>query len=184
MLESDRILITSITSSTSQFVLNLLKTFYTNEIYAISFTNRIKKLDGLTKIYSREEILTESSLRFDVVFDPFADTYIEHLIGKLNFGARYVTCGIYSQTKDSTEVNLQKLLHLIISKNIMLIGNCLGDEEDMQGALALINNGVVDIPFDRSYKYGQSLQDFIDASFSVKPRLGKVAYMYDTNEFK
>jgi len=177
----DKILITSITSSTSQFVFNLLKTLYTNKIYAVSFTDSVKELAGIHKIFNREEISTGLPIDFDVVFDPFADTYLEDLIGKLNLGARYITCGIYSQTKADTDINLQKLLSSIITKNITVMGNCLGEEEDMNNVLELLNNGNVDIPLDSSFKYGDPLQDFIDKSFSIKPRLGKIAYIYNSN---
>lgn len=180
--KGDKILITSITSNTSQFLFNLLRKLYANEIYVVSFTDSVSELDGVAKIFSRQEISTYLPISFDVVFDPFADTYIENLIDKLNFGARYIICGIYSQTKCYTGINLQKFLYSIIAKNIKLIGNCLGEKEDVYSALKLVNEGEVDIPLAHTYKYGDSLQDFIDTSFSIKKRLGKVAYLYNTNE--
>jgi len=180
--EGDKILITSITSNTSLFLFSLLKALYKNDIYAVSFNDSVSKLEGMTKIFSREEMLTNSTMCFDVVFDPFADTYLKDLLNRLNFGARYVTCGFYSQTKENTSVSLQKLLHSIISKNIIIIGNCLGEKEDIHNALKLVDKGNVDIPLAHTYRYGDSLQEFIDMSFSIKRRLGKIAYLYNTNE--
>ena len=177
--KGDKILVTSFTSNTSQFIIKLLKILFpSNDIYAVSFNSRFRKSKYVKKVFKFKEILNEELNYFNVVFDPFADTYLEHLIGKLTFGGRYITCGMFIQDQNFTTINLQKFIYSLLANNITLIGNCLGGEEDFKSVIELIKNPKLEIPINSIHKYGMPLQDFIDFTFSNKSRIGKVSYIY------
>lgn len=186
--EDDNVLVTSITSNTSLVILNFLKEKKCN-IYGLSYSGknqeRMKELFPFIKeIFSFKENNIPTDLLFDVVLDPFADTYLVGLQSNLNFEARYVTCGMFNQSSEkirneSSYINLPSLLGALIGKNIKLIANCLGTSEDLENGIKILNNNVdSNILIDTFYSLDKDIKLFLGKSFSKINKIGKVAFLY------
>lgn len=63
-------------------------------------------------------------------------------------------------------------------KNISLIGNCLGCENDLRDALNNFEKGKYDIVIDSIYT-GDEIVPFLQKSFHSIPRFGEIVYIYD-----
>ena len=188
--EGSNVLVTSVTSNTSLFLLNFLRTRKCN-VYGISYSgknmDKVKQeFPFLKDVFTLKQYNIPEELKFDAVLDPFSDTYLPHLINhdKLNRGCYYVTCGFFSQSKDKRDKGIQIKLHSLmaefIAKNINFIGNCLGPTESLERGIeeisTLPDNRIV---MDSIYKEENPIGDFIKKTFNVdKDRFGKVSFMY------
>ncbi|MBP2832397.1 alcohol dehydrogenase catalytic domain-containing protein [Aquimarina sp. U1-2] len=188
--EGSNVLVTSVTSNTSLFLLNFLKTRNCN-VYGLSYSGenfeKVKqKFPFLKDIYSLQLDNIPTDLQFDAVLDPFSDTYLPYLLDndRLKTSCYYVTCGIFSQSrqkrKDGKEVKLHDLFAKFIAKNINFIGNCLGPTSTLeQGVRELCSFPDHNIIMDSVYSEEKSLKEFIRKTFNVdKNRFGKVSFMY------
>ena len=88
-----------------------------------------------------EEIVKETG-GFDCIIDPFFDLHIGKLIPSLASGGRYITCGFYDQYSSLIGKEFQyqglttsDIFATMLLKNIQIIGNCLGNTEDLQNAI-------------------------------------------------
>lgn len=185
----DNILITSGTSNTSLFTLMKLRNDY-NSIYVI--TTRKKFYENLCALGAKRCItideldeLSDEIGGFDVVIDPFFDIYLSRVSKVMNQFARYTTCGLYSQHPAYKNLsNLQSVdnyPHAIVdfmTKNMRLIGNCIGLSKDIQNALEDFRNNMYDVVLDSIYA-GDDLAPFLERSYKDPNRFGKVVYKYD-----
>lgn len=181
----DNVLVTSVTSNTSFFILNALWEKGCN-VYGLSYsgknTERIKEHFPFVKeIFSIKENNIPAELLFDVVFDAFSDTYIEYLVQKMNVNGRYITCGVFNQSsvkmREAKPANLSMLIGNMMMRNVSFIGNCLGTTEDLVEGLKnyKTNKAFIDSVFTEEDK----ISDFISRSYNLSnDKFGKVVFQY------
>lgn len=187
--QGDNILVTSISSNTSLFLLNFLRNEKCN-IYGLSYSGekieKIKeKFPFIKEIFDYKEDDIPKDLMFNSVFDPFSDTYLAKLQSNLNFEANYITCGMYNQSAEKINSkpsfqNIPILMSGVIAKNVIIKGNCLGKTEDLKNGIDLLSsNKECQIIIDTVFKEGDNIGEFIEKSFNKTPdKLGKVAFLY------
>lgn len=183
--EGANVLVTSVTSNTSLFFLGFLKHKNCN-VYGLSYSG--EKLDEVKKeypfikdIFSFKDNAIPKNLLFDAILDPFIDTYLESLVSHLNFNAKYVTCGIYNQSMDkfnskSSYKNVSNIMGALLSKNASIIGNCLGNEQNLIDGIELLGTKKATLPIDSVFNE-ESFKEFIDKSFGPN-RFGKTVMLY------
>lgn len=119
--------------------------------------------------------------RFDAVFDPFFDLHVGQVLEALDYGGHYVTCGLqaqhdsFAQSPEPATVN--QLLTTAIVRNLVLVGNCIGQRKDLEEAVALFACGGFRIPVDSVWGVADA-RTFIERSFANRGRLGKVVMAY------
>lgn len=189
--DGDNVLITALTSNTSQAIIQRLKSCNINiNIYGIS--SKALSLNDKMKDWGLKSIFTSHFLqkkqdvsvieKFDVIFDPFIDLYFNGLSKHINYDSRYIFCGFYQQHPSYREVevissnNLLQLYNACITYNISLMGNCLGCRKDLESAISDYSKDKFEIHIDSVYT-GCQLNVFFQKSF-VEERIGKVVYMY------
>lgn len=120
--------------------------------------------------------------RFDAIFDPFFDLHLGHAIEALDFGGRYVTCGLQSQHRAFAEAPvtpaLEHVLTTAIVRNLTIMGNCIGRRDDLVHALRLYAAGRFDPVIDSTWGVEGGVE-FVERSFADRGRLGKVVMTYD-----
>ena len=84
---------------------------------------------------------------------------------------------LYKPFKQSNNDYFRVLAKCIV-KNISLIGNCLGCENDLRDAINNFVKGKYDIVIDSIYT-GDEIVPFLQKSFHSIPRFGKTVYKYD-----
>lgn len=183
--KGDNVLVTSVTSNTAFFLLNNLWNMDCN-IYGLSFSgdnmDKVKNhFPFLKEIFSIKQNNIPKNMLFDVVLDAFSDTYLESLSQKLNINARYITCGIFNQSSkkigNSKPTNLSLLIANLMTRNVSLIGNCLGSTDDLVEGLRKYENHKMVI--DTIFTEKDSLSDFISKSYNINnDKFGKIVYQY------
>jgi NADPH:quinone reductase-like Zn-dependent oxidoreductase len=195
------VLVTAAKSNTSLFVINALKQCNIN-LYATStslrFESKLKALGvkhliqvdpNLDNWNTSEEIraVFHETGGFDYIFDPFFDLHIGKVIplfvpGK---GGKYVTCGLYDQYSHLTGrafeyhgLSLSQILSWMVFSNIQLIGNCLGNTQDLQQAIEDCAAGRFEVVVDSIFS-GEQVKDFFERTYTASDRFGKVVYCYD-----
>ncbi|MEM6319317.1 MAG: zinc-binding alcohol dehydrogenase family protein [Bacteroidota bacterium] len=192
----DKVLISGATSNTSLFAINALKKMDVEICVLTSratFKQQLLAL-GVKEVFVvdlKESLLQNESMRqylkkkggFDVAIDPFFDLYMNRMLEVLKIGGRYSTCGLFDQhpllkanqknTGERTDAIVQAF-----TKNITIVGNCLGTTEDLRNALKDYKNGVLNVVLDQVYTRNQ-VQAFFHRTFNAKERFGKVVYLYD-----
>ena len=189
--ENSNVLVTSVTSNTSLFLLNFLREKNCN-IYGLSHSGKNiesvkKEFPFLKEIFSLKTGNIDEQFKFDAVLDPFSDTYLPYLIGgdNLNLNCYYVTCGIFSQSTEKQEkatgIKLHNLFAEFIAKNINFVGNCLGPTESLnKGINSIVSSPNSAILIDSIYNDEQPIGSFLKKTFNVDhDRFGKVSYIYN-----
>ncbi len=185
----ENVLLTAATSNTSLAIIERLKSFPVN-VYAISSkaTSVRKQLleMGVKDVFTVEDMSANvgaiQNIKFDVVFDPFIDLYINRISRFLNWGAKYIFCGFYRQNDLFVSKSIQEdlktnsIYSICITLNLSLIGNCLGDMNDLNNAILDYMEGKFSIRVDSVYT-GTDIKMFFDKTF-LKERFGKVVYEY------
>lgn len=195
----DRILITSLKSNISLAILSALKN-KGFEIWGLTsngmFIPQLKQL-GINKVivYPKEikdynniddlKDLIEKTGGFNVVFDAFSDLHLGKITSCMNLSSRYLSCGFFDQLKlkkmERFVVQGKEMSEIMmdcISKNISIIGNCLGEKRHLQKAIDEYKKGNFNIPID-SVITGSDIAYFFDRTFNDPGRFGKVVYKYD-----
>ena len=192
--DNHKILITASTSNTALALVPILRNRYPNvQIFASTTNLRHKKrLEGLgvdqviaSPLHNPQQ-LAEAAKKingFDIVIDFFSDLYLPIVIGFMTFGAQYITCGVYRQSAmihdqvigDNSD--FYKVIFGAIQNNITIIGNCLGEYQDLSSAIEDTTKGVISMPIDSVFKGGE-ISEFVDRSFNSRERFGKVVYQY------
>ncbi|MEZ0453265.1 zinc-binding alcohol dehydrogenase family protein [Sphingobacterium thalpophilum] len=180
------ILVTAGSSNTSLAVINALRK-YDVDIFALSQRSDIKEKlieQGVKEVYSLDDLLNPEiiNVKFDAVVDPFYDLHLARTVRLIKNGGKYISCGMYQQNKyydkiSSPEDNLSAIFNHCIINNISLIGNCLGNSDDLQNALSDYESGVFNIVIDSVYKI-QEAEKFVAKTFHNEPRFGKVVFSY------
>lgn len=184
--KGDNVLVTSVTSNTSYFLLNALWELDCN-VYGLSYSGKNTQLvrnqfPFIKEIFSVSEKNIPKKLLFDAVLDSFSDTYLELLMPNLNVNAHYLTCGIFNQSSDKLRnakpTNLTVLIAQLMIRNISFIGNCLGTTEDLIKGLEFYKTKKLLV--DSIFTDGDSLTEFITKSYNLEAdKFGKVIYEYN-----
>ncbi len=185
--EGNNILITSITSNTSLFLLNFLKDIDVKcNVYGLSYSGKnVEAIKNhypfISEIFKYKDQEINKNLYFDVVFDPFSDFYFSDLVDYLNIGAKYITCGVLNQSAEKVDSatsykNITRMMATMLSRNVILEGNCLGTSEDLDNGIKTLAESDNKIMIDSLFNSNSYVGDFIHRSFNGK--LGKVIMKY------
>ena len=186
--KGSNVLVTSVTSYTSLFLLSLLKDYDCN-VYGLSYSgNEIEsvkeKFPFIKEVFSFKDRAIPEDLTFDSVLDPFSDTYFPVLLlsKKLNYNCKYVTCGFFNQSSEKKandrEFKISQILAYMIIYNVHLIGNCLGSTEDFKDGINILNKEN-SVPIDSEFTEEDDINEFVNKSFNIdKNRFGKVCFKY------
>ncbi|MEH2084476.1 MAG: zinc-binding alcohol dehydrogenase family protein [Nostoc sp.] len=199
LVQGANVLVTAAKSNTSLFAISALRKYNVN-LYATTTSMQFEK--ELKDIGVKEVIQINPSLEsfddnkqlknifretggFDCVIDPFFDVHIGKVIDLMNFGSRYITCGLYDQHSGLTGKSfdykgkvLKQIMLNAIYKNIHIIGNCLGNTDDLLNAIKDYTNGNFTVAVDSVFR-GNQLADFVNRTYNDNNRFGKVVYQYD-----
>jgi NADPH:quinone reductase-like Zn-dependent oxidoreductase len=117
---------------------------------------------------------------FAGVVDPFWDVYLSRVVPLLRSGGRYVTCGVLHQGGDPPPpADLTGTMNEVMLHNRTVIGNCLGERDDLARAVADYAAGRLAVPIDRVYT-GDDAARFVDRTFNDPARFGKVVFRYSS----
>jgi len=182
------VLVTAGKSNTSLFALAALKATFGDSIQVYALTSNNKGLEiferlGAKPLVVDRDNLPESlakavgSLQFQYVIDPLSDVYLMAVLNHMDYFAKYITCGVARQ--DDLETGgfsyPGSLIPTIMMKNISIIGNCLGETQDLQNAISDYEAGKLDIVIDQVFE-GDTVTDFINRSYNDSEKVGKVIY--------
>lgn len=178
-------LVFSSKSVTSLFVIQLLKYFGIDLVCCSSSEWSKEELDsiGIKKVVSVNEI----EGNFDSithVFDPYFDLNFSKAVNFLANGGNYIFCVFLNQhpilsKKHDKTLSTEEVfnsLKLVIIKNISLIGNCLGSQEDLNKVIKIYDSKISPI-IDSVYNLDQ-LEEFLKRSFFDKRKFGKCVIDY------
>lgn len=190
----DDVLLTSPSSNTSLFAIALLRKLGAN-IYVLGsqkeYMSKFRAL-GVKEVFlidrTNPQILSHQiqelsrHIQFDVVIDPFADTWLFLMSYLMKKEAIYSTCGYYNQFADPTnggqKINprlVQDFYQNMIVKNQVFLGNCLGSKEDLVSAFDLLSENDIQIDQVFSPEFGVN---FLERTYNSKERFGKVVLAY------
>ena len=189
----ERCIVTGASSHTSLFSLNKLGrmgirtypiTTSMRDFGQLGVTSTIRVKTPIDQYLGTNEVarqLVREHGGADVVMDCFADIYATSAIPLLRQGGRYITCGILAQRgieskPGPSNSKWRDLLAFVIMNNITVYGNCLGNESDLNEAIAEYVDGSIPIPIDRVLGIEHSVE-FISRSFADS-RFGKVVLQY------
>jgi NADPH:quinone reductase-like Zn-dependent oxidoreductase len=181
------VLVTAAKSNTSLFIFEALRQCGA-EIWALSRSDQ--HADQLQRLGVKELVMFDPNRSlfetlgrgFDYIIDPFFDIYLPFVMEVMNPGAKYVTCGFHTQseeiaiTSEMARAYLGLMAHAMF-KNISLIGNCLGTPEDLSRALTDYEGGRFCPVIDSVFGPDQVIE-FLDRTYNVPDRFGKVALLY------
>ena len=196
----DRVMVTAGRSNTSLFVLEMLKPLGL-PIYTLcsnpSFDDQFRAL-GVTEIFHlRMPLSTEAereawnrirTLSLTAIIDPFFDLHVASAAQWLDYGGRYVTCGLFNQYFEGIgqaeraaqyALNGIPLLVDVMTKNLEIIGNCIGTRHDMKVAIAEAEAGKWRVPIDSVWSGAKGIASFLERSFNASDRFGKVVFLYE-----
>ncbi len=198
------ILVTAAKSNTSLFVLHALQKYRKEmgiKVYALTSSNKFMDkiqaigVDQLAQIQTNSEpwidpeiaqsILEKAKGGFHGIIDPFFDLHIAKMLPVMRPEAKYITCGMYDQFSDLTEIQSpnigispQHLLCTAMINNLSIIGNCIGLTSDLTQAVEDYAQGNLPITIDSVYK-GREVASFFDRTYNSPDRFGKVVYCYE-----
>lgn len=185
------VLITSATSNTSLAAIQVLKNKKVN-VFVLS-SNSVYEKDilqlGVKKYIPYVAVINNSikeyigDVKFDAIIDPFFDIYMNRVVDYIKLGGKYIYCGFYKQYSlfdklDKSDDNFFKTMVSVMSKNISIIGNCLGEKNDLKNAIKDFENNKYKVLIDSVYS-GDSILPFLEKSFNKVHRFGKVVYRYE-----
>jgi NADPH:quinone reductase-like Zn-dependent oxidoreductase len=190
------ILVTAAKSNTSLFAIAALQKYNVN-VYvtttSIDFTEKFYGL-GVKRVIpidlNSEELISpvlvqeikEEIPGFDCIIDPFFDLHIGRLMNTLVNSGRYITCGLYDQSAYSNfeyrGSTITEIMTIAMLNNIQIIGNCLGQTDDLANAIQDYMAGKLPVVVD-SICSGDQISDFFTRTYHAKDRFGKVIYRYN-----
>ncbi len=193
------VLVTSAKSNTSLFAINALKKYGVN-VYATTGSMRFEKelkemgvkqliqvdpaLESFRNSSNIEAIIAKNN-GFDYVIDPFFDLHIGKVAAVIAPGGKYITCGFYDQYSDIIGTSfayqgegLREIMARAIVDNIQIIGNCLGQKEDLQEAIVDYLAGSLQVVIDAVFR-DQQVGSFFHRTYNAQDRFGKVVYHYN-----
>ena len=191
VVPGDTVLVTAGRSSAALFSLMALKSI---GVRAVALTTSAGDTDRIVAagasevvaISPTEPLATHPRLAryadprggFAGVIDPFWDVYLGRVVGLIRTGGRYVTCGVLSQGSDpAPPADLTAAMNDVMLHNRTLIGNCLGERDDLARALVDFNAGRLSVPLDRVFT-GDDAAGFVERTFNAPDRFGKVVFRH------
>lgn len=185
----EKVLVTAATSNTSLAIIKALKNKRV-KIYATSskeenkdwlYSWGIDEFIPLNTLVDKRE--SNKDLFFDIVMDPFYDLYIHGIINYINHNGRYIYCGLCEQYQPLDKSilpfseNFKNIFGLCLTKNISIIGNCLGIHSDLEEAVKDYTDEKYNLAIDSVYS-GLDIIPFLERSFKSSSRIGKAVYKY------
>jgi NADPH:quinone reductase-like Zn-dependent oxidoreductase len=194
----ERVLVTAARSNTSLFAIHALQSLGA-EVYGLT-TSRLNHPELLAAgvkevIFSpsnpggpplspRLRELAAETGGFDCVIDPFFDLHFASTLPLLAHSGRYVSCGIWAQSKEEIgqamvglDSEFVEAIYLGIAKSQRIILNCLGTADDLNRALADYDRGQLRINIDSVFSNGDTAP-YLRRAFADPARFGKVVYAY------
>ncbi|MEH1830133.1 MAG: zinc-binding alcohol dehydrogenase family protein [Nostoc sp.] len=198
IVNGDRILVTAARSNTSLFVIQALQQ-YDVRIYATTTSHEfIPKLeqmgvetavliDPTLENWQDDPILSAIALRvggFSAVVDPFFDLHLGRVISLMAADARYITCGFHNQYSQFTGKPFEycgqpfgAVLTAVMLNNLHIMGNCLGQSDDLKAAIQDYVSGKFKPIIDTVFS-GDQIGVFLNRTYNASDRFGKVVYSY------
>jgi NADPH:quinone reductase-like Zn-dependent oxidoreductase len=195
----ERVLVTAAKSNTALFAINTLRQ-YDVQVYAtttsMAFADELSKM-GVREVFHIDpacpHFLRHERMRafctdtggFDAVIDPFFDVHLGKVVSAMAYGGRYVTCGRYDQYASiigehftPTGLPWNAIMEIAMMKNLHLIGNCIGQTDDLVRALQDYDAGRLPVVIDSLHSQRQ-VGAFFDRTYNARDRFGKVVYCYE-----
>lgn len=189
-LNNKRVLVLSARSNTSRFVLDELRRVGVKADAASSsdwneMEQRQLRPHQLRHVDRGKEwfkpLLEEG--KYDIIVDPFFDLHLEGAVELLDYYGKYITCGLKNQhqqfvTSSDFKTPLNEVMLNVMSKNLTLIGNCIGTFDDLEKGIvdyAAYENGK---PVDSVYSKG-NVDDFLERTYNSSSRCGKAMLSFD-----
>lgn len=188
-----RVLVCAPNSTTSQYLVQIARARGAR-VTVLSSRARVDSADAqdvfrdvswLVRKASDSEVDWGSNLEagFDVALDPFADVYGASIFSAIKVGGTYVTCGFAHQYPgaDAPSVSLEQFVLGAMLRNLTIVTNCLGLDEDLIEATELWNRGVIVVPTPSKYTIKEA-GAFFHGSFIGRKALGRDVLVYAENE--
>ena len=200
----ERVLVTGAKSNTALFVIAALRNKGV-EVVGLSTSTRHKsrlKSLGLSDLIvvdpSEANWFQGKGIRghllnhggFNAVIDPFSDVYLPGLYALMEFGSRYISCGVADQHSGlvgkkpfGNSVQLGTFMAHLVTQNITLIGNCLGVRQDLLTAVEDAASGkypvdqFIDTPTSDPHR-------FFENTYADRGNFGKSTFCYGPETFK
>jgi NADPH:quinone reductase-like Zn-dependent oxidoreductase len=194
----ERVLVTSAVSNTSLFGIAALRragatvfattssAMFADRLLALG-VQRVLHTSGETDGFANNRELSELAGElggFAGVFDPFFDVHLETAVDLLAPFGRYVTCGLAAQNPQAASrggvrpLNAERIMHAAITKNLCILGNCIGLRDDLARALADFEQDRLSCVIDSVYG-GEDAAGFLERTFTSRERFGKVVFNYN-----
>lgn len=191
------VLVTAAKSNTSLFAINALRQYGVN-VYATSTSRAFEqelrdmgvrqliRIDPQRESFLAEEEMVEAVTRagtFDYVLDPFFDLHMHKAVEVMSPGGRYVTCGLHEQFQPEgtgRKVSLSRVMLTVMTKNLHVVGNCIGTTDDLSRALSDYASGALSVTLDSVFS-GDEVGAFFGRTYNARDRFGKVVYLYDVS---
>jgi NADPH:quinone reductase-like Zn-dependent oxidoreductase len=190
----ERLLVTSGASNTSLFLIALLRSCGVEVWTTTSTPRHVPRLKAhgasgvlvLDRQFTGRDaagMILESTGPIDAVLDPFFDLHLDAALDVLRPFGRYITCGFSGQTAESmnaartASLRAAGILQKAMSRNLTIMGNCLGTTADLGRALDDFEAGLLQPVVDSTYG-GDDVRGFLERSFSDPGRFGKVVFEY------
>lgn len=183
-LNKKRILVLSARSNTSRFVLDELRRIGVKAHAASSSDwNEIEQRQLRPHQFLHVDrgkdwfkpLLEED--KYDIIVDPFFDLHLQGAVELLDYHGKYITCGLKNQhqqfvTSSDFGTPLNEVMLSVMSKNVTIIGNCIGTFDDLE-------NGIIDYtayehgkPVDSVYSR-ENVAHFLERTYNSSSRYGK-----------
>lgn len=197
--EHEHVLVTAAASNTSLFALRALKNLPV-KIYALTSSARHRariEAIGVERVLEvdlrKDELADHPEIAdlarriggFNAVIDPFADIYLPRVLSVMALHGRHITCGLYDQYLQMVgepfpypSRSAALLLFTLVTRNLRIIGNCLGQRADLTRGIDEFQQGRFDVVLDSIHR-GHEIAAFVDRSYNAADRFGKVVYAYE-----
>jgi NADPH:quinone reductase-like Zn-dependent oxidoreductase len=204
--EGSRVLVTGGTSNTSLFLFHAARLAGGEVSVTTTSAGKVGQLHalGASNVFvidpeggplAADEAMAgyvKDSGGFDVVLDPFADFYLRRAVSAMAVGGLYVSCGVERQFPPAgTPVSIDDDRALfgagefltMMTRNLNIMGNCLGTTDDLSRAVAAWEQGTLPIAIDSviESKPGEPMRGagaFLSRTYLDHSRFGKVVYRY------
>jgi NADPH:quinone reductase-like Zn-dependent oxidoreductase len=123
---------------------------------------------------------------FAAVLDPYFDLYLERAVPALASFGVYVTCGLERQfpSREALRAGVARkpvlhddVLAAALTRNISVVGNCLGSTTDLERGRDAFVAGELQVELDRVME-AEGAAAFLSRTYCERGRFGKVVYRY------
>jgi len=191
----ERVLVTAPTSNTALFAIGMLHAAgvvvdglssrgqHAERLVSLGVRHLLAHDPAGAPLEERAEVraLLAAEGGYHAVIDPFSDLWLAHTIPLLRPGGRYITCGIENQSPVPREVAHRRtatgaVMTRVMMLNLSIIGNCIGQTEDLQWASAEHESGRLPVVIDSVHDADPAA--FLERSFVDPARFGKVIWAW------